>query len=114
MAITFAIQGWSQTIPITIGTGTTSASTSALPGLYGYNISAHLYSASEIGVGLGGSIESLEYNISSNTVGTGKRVKIYLIEITDASINLNQSWTTLTSSATLVYDSTSFYTPTSG
>lgn len=110
----FAISGWSQTVPIAIGTRTTTASTSAMPGLYGYNISAHLYSASEIGIGLGGSIESIEYNLSSVTTGTGKRVKIYLIEITDASINLNQSWTTLTSNATLVYDSTSFYTPSSG
>ncbi|MCK9320908.1 MAG: hypothetical protein M0P32_02775, partial [Bacteroidales bacterium] len=114
LAMIFAIQGWTQTVPITIGTGTTTSNMSALPGYYGYNISANLYLSSEIGVSSGGSIESLEYNISSITSGTGKRIKIYLIEVTDAALNLNQSWTALTSTATLVYDSTSFYTPSSG
>ncbi|MDD2192500.1 MAG: fibronectin type III domain-containing protein, partial [Bacteroidales bacterium] len=115
MAIVFAIQGWTQTVPITIGTGTTTSSLSALPGLYGYNISANLYHSSEIGVSAGGDIESLEYNISSITAGTSaRRLKIYLVEVTDDTLDLNQSWTALTSTATLVYDSTSFYAPTSG
>ncbi len=107
MAILIAIQGWTQTVPITIGTGTTTSSLSALPGLYGYNISANLYHSSEIGVSAGGDIESLEYNISSITAGTSaRRLKIYLVEVTDDTLDLNQSWTALTSTATLVYDST--------
>ena len=91
----------------TIGSGTTTSIHSALPGAYGYHLSAALYLGNEINHSAG-DIESLSYHITYGNypINDGdKRVKIYLLETSDPSIDLSQTWGSLVSAATLVYDS---------
>lgn len=91
----------------TIGSGTTTSIHSALPGAYGYHLSAALYLGNEINHSAG-DIESLSYHITYGNypVNDGdKRIKIYLLETSDPSIDLSQTWGSMVSAATLVYDS---------
>lgn len=91
----------------TIGSGSTTSIHSALPGAYGYHLSAALYLGNEINHSAG-NIESLSYHITYGNypVNDGdKKVRIYLLETTDPSIDLSQTWSSLVVSATLVYDS---------
>lgn len=91
----------------TIGGGTTTSIHSALPGAYGYHLSAALYLGNEINHSAG-DIESLSYHITYGNypVNDGdKRIKIYLLETSDPAIDLSQTWGSMVSAATLVYDS---------
>jgi hypothetical protein len=91
----------------TIGSGTTTSIHSALPGAYGYHLSAALYLGNEINHSAG-DIESLSYHITYGNypVNDGdKRIKIYLLETSDPFIDLSQTWGSMVSAATLVYDS---------
>ncbi len=91
----------------TIGSGTTTSIHSALPGAYGYHLSAALYLGNEINHSAG-DIESLSYHITYGNYPVNnddKRVKIYLLETSNPSIDLSQTWGSLVSAATLVYDS---------
>ncbi len=91
----------------TIGSGTTTSIHSAMPGAYGYHLSAALYLGNEINHSAG-DIESLSYHITYGNypVNDGdKRIKIYLLETSDPSIDLSQTWGSMVSAATLVYDS---------
>lgn len=91
----------------TIGSGTTTSIHSALPGAYGYHLSAALYLGNEINHSAG-DIESLSYHITYGNypVNDGdKRIKIYLLETSDPAIDLSQTWGSMVSAATLVYDS---------
>lgn len=91
----------------TIGSGTTTSIHSALPGAYGYHLSAALYFGNEINHSAG-DIESLSYHITYGNypVNDGdKRIKIYLLETSDPAIDLSQTWGSMVSTATLVYDS---------
>jgi len=91
----------------TIGGGTTTSIHSAMPGAYGYHLSAALYLGNEINHSAG-DIESLSYHITYGNypVNDGdKRIKIYLLETSDPSIDLSQTWGSMVSAATLVYDS---------
>ena len=75
----------------TIGSGTTTSIHSALPGAYGYHLSAALYLGNEINHSAG-DIESLSYHITYGNypVNDGdKRIKIYLLETSDPSIDLS-------------------------
>ena len=91
----------------TIGSGTTTSIHSALPGAYGYHLSAALYLGNEINHSAG-DIESFSYHITYGNypVNDGdKRIKIYLLETSDPAIDLSQTWGSLAGAATLVYDS---------
>ena len=91
----------------TIGSGTTTSIHSALPGAYGYHLSAALYLGNEINHSAG-DMESLSYHITYGNypVNDGdKRIKIYLLETSDPAIDLSQTWGSMVSAATLVYDS---------
>ncbi len=91
----------------TIGSGTTTSIHSALPGAYGYHLSAALYLGNEINHSAG-DIESLSYHITYGNYPVNnddKRVKIYLLETSNPSIDLSQTWGSLVNAATLVYDS---------
>lgn len=94
----------------TIGTGATTVTNSVLPGFYGYHLSATLYTATEMSIPSGASIQSLSYHITyGNSFNWyGQRVRISLFESNSDSIDLSQSWNSITAQATLVYDSTSF------
>lgn len=82
---------------------------SALPGFYGYHLSAALYDASEINHAAG-VVQSLSYHITyGNTFyWMDQRVKIYLMETTDSILDLSMTWNQLTANAMLVYDSTDY------
>ena len=82
---------------------------SALPGFYGYHLSAALYDASEINHAAG-NVQSLSYHITyGNTFyWMDQRVKIYLLETTDNTLDLSLTWNQLTANAMLVYDSTDY------
>jgi len=91
----------------TIGSGTTTSIHSAMPGAYGYHLSAALYLGNEINHSAG-DMESLSYHITYGNypVNDGdKRIKIYLLETSDPAIDLSQTWGSMVSAATLVYDS---------
>lgn len=91
----------------TIGSGTTTSIHSALPGAYGYHLSAALYLGNEINHSAG-DIESLSYHITYGNYPFNdgdKRIKIYLLETSDPAIDLSQTWGSMVSTATLVYDS---------
>jgi len=92
----------------TIGnTSTTTSTLSVLPGYYGYHFSATLYTAAEINHAAG-DISSLSYLVTYGNYPVNsddKHLKIYLMETTSNSLDLTQTWTALTSAATLVYDS---------
>ncbi len=91
----------------TIGSGTTTSIHSAMPGAYGYHLSAALYLNNEINHSAG-NIESLSYHITYGNYpidDRDKRIRIYLLETTDPAIDLTQTWSSLVASANLVYDS---------
>lgn len=102
----FALQAQTTTSD-TIGSGTTTSIHSALPGAYGYHLSAALYLGNEINHSAG-DIESLSYHITYGNypINDGdKRMRVYLLETSNPAIDLSQTWSSLVSAATLVYDS---------
>ena len=91
----------------TIGNGVNTSIHSALPGAYGYHLSAALYLGNEINHSAG-DIQSLSYHLTYGNypIDDGdKRVNIYLMETSDPAIDLSATWGDLIASATLVYDS---------
>lgn len=103
MAIIFAIQGLTQTT-VTIGSGTSTSSLGSIPGYYGFHNSALLFSASEMTQG--GVIQSFGLEISTASSTSTRSMKIYLKEVSDASLASSQIMNNLLDGATLVYDST--------
>jgi len=90
----------------TVGTGTTTTNT-IFAGSYGRNLGYHIYLAEEIA--MAGDIESFSFNMGTVAAGVGRELKLYLMEVPAGTlIAENQSWNTLISGATLVYDSTNF------
>ncbi|MDD4829463.1 MAG: fibronectin type III domain-containing protein, partial [Bacteroidales bacterium] len=111
MAIIFAIQGFSQTT-VTIGSGTSTSSSGSIPGFYGFHNSALLFTASEMTQG--GVIESFGLEIGSASSTSTRSMKIYLKEVSDASLATSQIMNNLLDGATLVYDSTNVNCSTTG
>lgn len=98
---------------VTIGAGTSSGYY-PLPGFYGYNYDVYLYDAANITSS--GIITKLAYNIASVTSNSSTSTfKIYMKDV-PASTTLASSTTfsTYISGATLVYDNTSYSTPSTG
>lgn len=93
----------------TIGNGSDIGHDAALPGHYGYNLSAALYTADEINHSAG-YIQSLSYYFyfMSTTEWADQRLKLYLLETNSNTLDLSRTWGELTAEATLVYDSTSY------
>ena len=111
MAIIFAIQGFSQTT-VTIGSGTSTSSSGSIPGFYGFHNSALLFTASEMTQG--GVIQSFGLEISTASSTSTRSMKIYLKEVSDASLASSQIMNNLLDGATLVYDSTNVNCSTTG
>ncbi|WP_336964044.1 fibronectin type III domain-containing protein [Chryseobacterium contaminans] len=84
---------------ITIGTGT-STQKYPLGASWGFERSASIYTAAEIGTA--GSILSLGWN-STGTSNIGMPVKIYIKPVGTTTTLTAQSWNTLTTGATLLY-----------
>jgi len=91
---------------VTIGTGT-STQRYPLGTNSGYERSAAIYKASEIGNV--GAINSIAWQC--NTAGYDRPIKIYLANTTDTSLT-SVTWSSITTGAILVYDNT--LTPTTG
>ena len=103
MAIIFAIQGLTQTT-VTIGSGTSTTSSGAIPGYYGFHNSALLFTANEMTQS--GTIQSFGLEISTSSLTSNRSMKIYLKEVSDATLASSQIMNNLLDGATLVYDST--------
>lgn len=82
-------------------------SLSVLPGYYGYHVSACLYTADEINHEAG-EMTALSYSIapSNGYYYDYSSAKIWLLETSENSIDLTETWYDLTNAATLVYDGT--------
>lgn len=91
---------------ITIGTGTQTNSTMAIPGYFGYHTGAYLYTIEEMPFG-GGTITSLAFQTESVTGGSNRTMKIYLKEVPEETIPGTLIFSELLEGATLVYDQTS-------
>lgn len=87
---------------ITIGTGT-STQKYPLGASWGFERSASIYTAAEIGTA--GSILSLGWN-STGTSNIGMPVKIYIKPVGTTTTLTSQTWSTLTTGATLLYSGT--------
>ena len=107
LAFLLLLAGSSSAVTVTIGTGT---STQRQPfGLYfGYERSAAIYTATEIGTF--GSITTLAWYVSTAQTATAP-TKIYLATTTATTLTAG-TWADLTTGATLVYDATRSFTPT--
>ncbi|MFA6201032.1 MAG: choice-of-anchor J domain-containing protein, partial [Bacteroidales bacterium] len=108
MAMIFAIQGWTQ-VDVQIGNGTTNYY-DPLPGWYGWNRSAYLYKADEIGVFNGGTINSISFQIQSASTGSTAQLNVYIKDTSIAQMPslASSNWNGLKTGATLVYQSTAF------
>ena len=68
-----------QTVPITIGTGTSSNTSGPIPGYYGNHRSIQLFTAAELGQEGACVVDSIALELGSVTAGTGGRaVRIYM------------------------------------
>ena len=100
-------QMMAQTVPITIGTGTSSNSSGPIPGLWGNHRSIQLFTATELGQEGACVVDSIALELGSVTAGTGGRaVRIYMKEVADTTVAGSQVIGTLTDGAVLVYSST--------
>jgi hypothetical protein len=91
---------------ITIGTGTQTNSTMAIPGYFGYHTGAYLYTIEEMPFG-GGTITSVAFQTENVTGGSNRTMKIYLKEVPEETIPGTLIFSELLEGATLVYDQTS-------
>ncbi|WP_052248391.1 fibronectin type III domain-containing protein [Chryseobacterium taiwanense] len=90
---------------VTIGTG---ASTQRYPlgSYYAYEMSASLYTAAEISLPAGGSVQSVAWNCTE-AMSFNLPIKIYLKSVPSTTTTLTaQPWTTTKAGAVLVYDGT--------
>ena len=95
-----------QTVPITIGTGTSSNTSGPIPGYYGNHRSIQLFTAAELGQEGACVVDSIALELGSVTAGTGGRaVRIYMKEVADTTVAGSQVIGTLTDGAVLVYSS---------
>ncbi|WP_048508432.1 GEVED domain-containing protein [Chryseobacterium angstadtii] len=93
---------FAQAQTVTIGTGT-STQRNPLGAYFGFLRDASLYTAAEINVPAGGSIQSVAWNATAAT-SINIPVKIYLKSVPAATTTVtSQDWATATSGASLVY-----------
>ena len=93
-----------QTVPITIGTGTSTSSAGPIPGLWGNHRSLQLFTAAELNQPSGCVIDSIALELGSVTAGVGGRdVRIYMKEVTETTLASTYVLNTLTDGAVLVY-----------
>lgn len=100
MTLLISISVFSQTVEIGTGTATGRFPLSAH---FGYERSASLFTGAEIG--FTGSISTLSWQ-ANTAKATARPIKIYLKEVTQNSLVV-QNWATLITGATLVYDGSS-------
>ena len=99
-------QMMAQTVPITIGTGTSSNASGPIPGYFGNHRSIQLFTAAELGQEGACVVDSIALELGSVTAGTGGRaVRIYMKEVADTTVAGSQVIGTLTDGAVLVYSS---------
>ncbi|MCE3077296.1 GEVED domain-containing protein, partial [Chryseobacterium gwangjuense] len=90
---------------ITIGTGT-NTQRQPLGSYYAYEMSTSLYTATEIGLPAGGSIQSVAWNCTA-AMSFNLPIKIYLKSVPSATTTLTAlPWTTEKMGSVLVYDGT--------
>lgn len=94
--------GYGQTT-VTIGSSGGNSWYSAFSGFYGYHRSANLYTSAEVG-STGIVITSLQFNVQE-TPTSSLPIKIYL-KTTSSTTLSTDTWSNITSGATLVYDAT--------
>ena len=93
-----------QTVPITIGTGTSTNSAGPIPGLWGNHRSLQLFTAAELNQPSGCVIDSIALELGSVTAGVGGRdVRVYMKEVTETTLASTYVLGTLTDGAMLVY-----------
>ena len=93
-----------QTVPITIGTGTTTSNIGPIPGYFGNHRSLQLFTAAELNQPSGCVIDSIALELGSVTAGVGGRdVRIYMKEVTETTLASTYVLNTLTDGAVLVY-----------
>ncbi|MDP9961292.1 GEVED domain-containing protein [Chryseobacterium lathyri] len=96
---------FSQAQTITIGTGT-NTQRYPLGVYYGFQRDASLYTAAEINLPAGGSVQTVAWNATTATTATFP-VKIYLKSVPAATTTItSQVWSATTAGATLVYSGT--------
>ncbi|WBV61887.1 fibronectin type III domain-containing protein [Chryseobacterium camelliae] len=90
---------------VTIGTGT-STQRYPLGSYYAYEMSASLYTAAEINLPAGGSVQSVAWNCTA-AMSFNLPIKIYLKSVPSTTTTFTaQPWTTVKTGAVLVYDGT--------
>ena len=105
-AVLSLTQMMAQTVPITIGTGTSTNSSGPIPGLWGNHRSIQLFTAAEFGQTESCVIERIDLELGSVTAGSGGRdVRIYMKEVPEETVASTQILNSLTTGATLVYSS---------
>ena len=105
-AVLSLTQMMAQTVPITIGTGTSTNSSGPIPGLWGNHRSIQLFTATELGQTESCVIEQIDLELGSVTSGAGGRaIRIYMKEVPEETVASTQILNTLTTGATLVYSS---------
>ena len=93
-----------QTVPITIGTGTSTNSAGPIPGLWGNHRSLQLFTAAELNQPSGCVIDSIALELGDVNAGVGGRdVRIYMKEVTETTLASTYVLNTLTDGAVLVY-----------
>ncbi|MDD7575418.1 MAG: choice-of-anchor J domain-containing protein, partial [Bacteroidales bacterium] len=93
-----------QTVPITIGTGTSTSNIGPIPGYFGNHRSLQLFTAAELNQPSGCVIDSIALELGSVTAGVGGRdVRIYMKEVTETTLASTYVLNTLTDGAVLVY-----------
>ena len=103
LVMAFMLSGLKAQDTITIGTGTQTNATMAIPGYFGYHAGAYLYTIEEMPFG-GGTITSLAFETESVTSGSNRTMKIYLKEVSEETIPGTLVFSELLDGATLVYD----------
>ena len=105
-AVLSLTQMMAQTVPIAIGTGTSTNSSGPIPGLWGNHRSIQLFTAAEFGQTESCVIERIDLELGSVTAGSGGRnVRIYMKEVPEETVASTQILNSLTTGATLVYSS---------
>ena len=93
-----------QTVPITIGTGTSTSNIGPIPGYFGNHRSLQLFTAAELNQPSGCVIDSIALELGDVNAGVGGRdVRIYMKEVTETTLASTYVLNTLTDGAVLVY-----------
>jgi hypothetical protein len=98
---------------VTIGTTTTTSSyfygpyyRSSASSVFNYSRYCYLYSSSELGIPSGATITKVEWQKASGTISAPNTFQILLKNSTSTSLTSGSSWSSLSSGATSVYNST--------